>query len=137
MIAAGIAWGGYSLRGKGARNPIAETAGNFLRAIPLCLILSLLAIQSFSFDSTGFWYATLSGGIASGLGYALWYAVVLHMKSSTAATVQLSVPVIAAFAGVIFLSEPLDMRLIISALAILGGISFVLTSNDAKKTKAS
>ena len=129
MILAGIAWGIYSLRGKGSVNPSADTAGNFLRAIPLCILLSAVTLSDASLDITGFYYALLSGGFASGLGYAIWYAVLPAIKSTTAATVQLSVPVIAAFAGVIFLTETLDLRLTLAAIAILGGIFLVLTNN--------
>ena len=133
MVLAGVGWGVYSLRGKGSTDPSSDTAGNFLRATPFCIALSLVAMVGTSLDTLGLWYAVLSGALASGLGYAIWYAALPLIKSTTAATVQLSVPVIAAFAGVIFLAEPLDARLVIAALGILGGIMLVLTNNEIKR----
>lgn len=93
MLAAGVAWGVYSLRGRGAGDATAKTAGNFIRALPFAVLLSLLFVDSFAWDLPGAGYAVLSGALASGLGYALWYAALPALKSTTAATVQLSVPV--------------------------------------------
>ena len=126
MFAAGIAWGIYSLRGKGAGDPTRVTAGNFIRAVPITIILSLLMLDFASVDSSGFYYAVASGALASGLGYAIWYTVLPALKNTSAATVQLSVPVIAALGGIVFLGEPITLRLVLASVAILGGIALVI-----------
>ena len=126
MIAAGIAWGIYSLRGKGAGDPTRVTAGNFMRAVPITIILSLLMLDFASVDSAGFYYAVASGALASGLGYAIWYTVLPALRNTSAATVQLSVPVIAALGGIVFLGEPITLRLALASVAILGGIALVI-----------
>lgn len=132
MLGAGIAWGIYSLRGKGAGDPLQVTAGNFLRAAPLAAGLSLLMMDRASLDSAGFWYAVSSGALASGIGYAIWYTALPALKATNAATVQLSVPVIAALGGVLFIGESLTLRLVLASLAILGGIALViLVKKDA------
>jgi drug/metabolite transporter (DMT)-like permease len=126
MLCAGVAWGVYSLRGKGAGDPTKVTSGNFLRAVPITAALSILMLNGTSLDNAGFWYAVLSGALASGIGYAIWYTVLPGLKATSAATVQLSVPVIAAAGGVVFLAEPLTMRLILASVAILSGIALVI-----------
>ena len=126
MVGAGVAWGIYSLRGKGVGNPIAATAGNFLRTLPLTACLSLLMFQQMAWDAPGLVYAVLSGALTSGIGYAIWYQVLPVLKSTTAATVQLSVPMFAAAGGVLLLSEPLGWRLLVASLAILMGIALVI-----------
>lgn len=126
MLGAGVAWGIYSLRGRGAGNPIAVTAGNFLRAVPIALALSALTYKGVAMDADGFGYAVASGALASGLGYALWYTVLPALKATRAASVQLSVPVIAALGGVLFLGEHLSLRLVLASVAILGGIALVI-----------
>jgi len=126
MLGAGVAWGIYSLRGKGAGDPTRVTAGNFLRAIPFAIATSLLMLEQISFDSVGFWYAVASGALASGIGYAIWYSALPGLQATHAASVQLSVPVIAALAGVILLDEPISLRLVLASLAILGGIGLVI-----------
>ncbi len=126
MLGAGIAWGIYSLRGKGAGDPTKVTAGNFLRAVPIAAALSLLMIDRASLDSAGFWYAIASGTLASGIGYAIWYTALPALKATNAATVQLSVPVIAALGGILFLRESITLLLIFASVAILGGIALVI-----------
>lgn len=126
MLGAGVAWGVYSLRGKGAGDPASVTAGNFLRTAPISIILSALMLNGASWDIAGFWYAVSSGALASGIGYALWYTVLPALKATSAATVQLSVPVIAALGGIMLLGEPLSLRLVLASLAILGGIALVI-----------
>ncbi len=126
MLSAGVAWGVYSLRGKGACEPIEATAGNFLRAAPIAVALSILMHNGASLDSAGFWYAVSSGALASGIGYTIWYTVLPALKATNAATVQLSVPVIAALGGIVFLGETITMRLVLTSLAILGGIALVI-----------
>jgi len=126
MLGAGVAWGIYSLRGKGADRPLEVTAGNFLLAVPFTVALSLAMATDFSLDMAGLWYAVASGALASGIGYAVWYMVLPALKATHAATVQLSVPVIAALGGVLFLAEPITPRLAIASVAILGGIALVI-----------
>ena len=126
MLAAGVAWGAYSLRGKGAGDPTLTTAGNFARAVPMALGVSVLLASQRSIDIAGAAYAIVSGALASGVGYAIWYTALRDLRATTAATVQLSVPVIAAVGGVLLLHEPLSSRLIISAAAILGGVALVV-----------
>lgn len=125
MLCAGIAWGIYSLRGKGAGDPTQVTAGNFLRAVPIAVLLSALMFGGASLDRAGLGYAVASGALTSGIGYALWYSVLPALKATNAAAVQLSVPIIAALGGVVFLGEHLSLRLVLASLAVLGGISLV------------
>ena len=126
MLSAGVAWGIYSLRGKGAGDPAKVTAGNFLRAAPISIALSLIMLNNTTLDAAGFFYAVASGALASGIGYAIWYTALPALKSTNAATVQLSVPVIAALGGIIFLGEPITLRLTLASIAILGGIALVI-----------
>ncbi len=132
MLAAGVAWGAYSLRGKSSGkgpaggDPTRVTAGNFLRSMAFTAILSLATLPQASLDSTGMAYAAASGALASGLGYAIWYSALRGLQATSAATVQLSVPVIAALGGTVFLSEPLTLRLMLCSAAILGGIALAI-----------
>jgi drug/metabolite transporter (DMT)-like permease len=126
MLGAGVAWGVYSLRGKGAGDPTTVTAGNFLRAVPITGVLSVFLLNGTSLDHAGFWYAVSSGALASGIGYAIWYTVVPALKATNAATVQLSVPVLAALGGIVFLGEPMTLRFVSASVAILGGIALVI-----------
>ena len=126
MLAAGIAWGIYSLRGKGAKLPIEATAGNFIRATPLALVLLVIFWPGGEFHAEGMAYAVASGAIASALGYALWYSILAHIPAVKAATLQLSVPVLAVFAGWLFLDETVTLRIILSSLAVLGGVAMVI-----------
>jgi drug/metabolite transporter (DMT)-like permease len=126
MIGAGAAWGVYSLRGKGAGDPTLVTAGNFLRTVPITIALSLLMITHIAWDSAGIWYAIMSGALTSGIGYAIWYKALPALKATQAATVQLSVPVIAAIGGIILLGEPLTLRLVLASIAIISGIALVI-----------
>jgi drug/metabolite transporter (DMT)-like permease len=131
MVASGISWGIYSLFGRGAADPAASTSGNFLRAAPLTIGLSLLALPWLRLDLQGVIYAMLSGAVTSGLGYVLWYRVLQHMRAMTASTVQLSAPVIATFGGIILLHEALTLGLLIASVLILGGIALVLRTGRA------
>lgn len=131
MIAAGIAWGFYSLRGRAGGDPTSVTAGNFLRAIPFAALASVAMMSRASIDSTGAMLAVASGALASGVGYAIWYTALPGLKATTAATVQLSVPVIAALGGVVLLGEPLTLRLVACSAAILGGVALVVRSRAA------
>ena len=126
MLGAGVAWGVYSLRGKSSGDPLRTTAGNFFRAVPFALALSIAALPWLSLDNLGIGYAVASGALTSGVGYAIWYTALPGLKATHAATVQLSVPVIAAAGGIVFLDEHLTLRLLIAAVAILGGIALVV-----------
>src|ERR1700736_3793171 len=113
MLSAGVAWAIYSLRGKGERDPVGATAGNFLRAVPLTALLSLVCLPWMRMDGPGFVYAILSGAITSGVGYVVWYAALTGLTATSAATVQLSAPVLAAAGGILFLNESLTVRFVI------------------------
>lgn len=127
MIVAGAAWGVYSLHGKGAADPLSVTAGNFSRAVVLAALLGLALLPWLQFDRAGAGYAVLSGAIASGAGYVIWYSVLPGLKASAAATVQLSVPILAAIGGILFLNESITLRLLLASIAILAGIALVVT----------
>ncbi len=126
MLGAGVAWGVYSLRGTSSGDATGITAGNFLRAVPFAGALSVAMLPWASLDSLGVWYAISSGALASGLGYAIWYTALKGLRTTSAASVQLSAPVIAAAGGIVFLGEHLTVRLVITSAAILGGIALVV-----------
>jgi drug/metabolite transporter (DMT)-like permease len=126
MLLAGIAWGLYSLRGRSTTAPLAQTAGNFARAMPMALVLCLVAWPVPSLKASGVLWAVLSGAIASGIGYALWYAALRHLTAMTAAIVQLAVPILAGAGGVLLLREVLTIRLAVAAVLVLGGISMAI-----------
>lgn len=127
MLLSGVAWGIYSLRGRGASNPLAATAGNFIKAMPFAAVLCLVMLGQQQWDAPGIVYALLSGALASGVGYAIWYAALPGLAAVQAASVQLSVPLLTAIAGAALLDEALTPTLIISGAAILGGIAMVLS----------
>ncbi|MEY2560169.1 MAG: hypothetical protein QOG51_584 [Verrucomicrobiota bacterium] len=128
MIVAGFAWGVYSLRGKNAGNPATATAGNFLRAVPMAAVLSLVFLPWARVDRAGVGYAMMSGAIASGVGYAIWYTALPGLRGASAASVQLVVPVFAALGGILFLGEQITLRFFFAAIAVLGGIGLVVVS---------
>jgi drug/metabolite transporter (DMT)-like permease len=127
MVITGIAWGIYSLRGRGGTNPAANTASNFIRTLPFAVLLSVVMSSRAALDNLGIGYAVASGGLASGLGYAIWYSVLPGLRATSAAIVQLSVPVIAALVGAIVLNEAIKQQLALSAIAILAVIALVIT----------
>lgn len=126
MTIAGIAWAFYTLKGKGSVNPLGDTAWNFLRTLPLVVILLIATMSQANLSEQGIWLAVLSGGITSGVGYTLWYSALGGLSPTQAAVVQLLVPVIAAAGGVVFAGESLSIRLIIASTLILGGILLVV-----------
>ncbi|HEX3350741.1 MAG TPA: DMT family transporter, partial [Acetobacteraceae bacterium] len=128
MMTAGIAWGVYSIRGRGARNPLGETAGNFLRTVAFCIPLALLIVARGHTTTAAIALAVLSGSLTSGVGYAIWYRALPHLSGSQAATVQLTVPILAALGAVMFLSEPLTLRLAVASVCILGGVALAIAS---------
>jgi drug/metabolite transporter (DMT)-like permease len=126
MTVAGMAWGIYTLKGRGSRSPIMDTAYNFLRTTPLVIILAVVSFPYIHFSSEGVFLAIISGGVASGIGYVIWYIALGGLSATQAAVVQLLVPVIAAIGGVVFVSEFITLRLTLSAFMILGGILLVV-----------
>jgi drug/metabolite transporter (DMT)-like permease len=128
MAAAGIAWGVYSLRGRRTNEPLVATAGNFLRATPLALAVSVVFVTRFHAEPAGVVLAVASGALTSGLGYVIWYAALPGLSALRAATVQLAVPPLAAFGGALWLAEVISLRLVLASLTILGGVALVLTS---------
>ncbi len=132
MALAGVAWGVYSLRGRDAVRPIAATAGNFLRAAPLAILVSIAFARAAHVAPRGALLATLSGAVTSGLGYVIWYAALRGLTATRAATVQLAVPVLTAFGGVALLGEPVTLRLAIAAALILGGVGFAVPGLPAR-----
>ncbi len=126
MAVAGIAWGIYTLRGRGSRSPLMDTAYNFLRTTPLVPLLAIATFGNINYSAEGIVLALLSGGVTSGIGYTIWYYALGGLSSTQAAVLQLSVPVIAALGGVIFVSEAITLRLSVSAALVLGGILMVV-----------
>jgi drug/metabolite transporter (DMT)-like permease len=126
MLSAGAAWAVYSLRGRGAGDPIRVTSDNFLRAVPMAVVMSLLLYEEVVLDARGASYAVLSGAFASGMGYAIWYTALPSLRATSAATVQLSVPVITAVGGIALIGEPITLRLVLASVAILSGIALVM-----------
>jgi drug/metabolite transporter (DMT)-like permease len=137
MLGAGVAWGVYSLRGKGVQNPASVTAGNFVRAVPFSVVVWIFFLPWAHVDPAGVGYAIISGVIASGLGYVIWYSALPGLKAVSAATVQLSVPVLAATGGILLLAEPITMRYVLASLAVLGGIALVVATPHPKDQTAS
>jgi drug/metabolite transporter (DMT)-like permease len=134
MLSAGVAWGIYSLRGRRSRDALADTAGNFLRSVPVALLISVLLWARHSADPEGIVLAVLSGSVASGLGYAAWYTALPGLGAIAAANAQLSVPVIAALAGVVLFDEPITARLAVSSVLVLGGTALAVRRSLALRT---
>lgn len=132
MLLAGVAWAIYSILGRGVQDPLAATTGNFMRAVPMALLLSVLFFSQARGDMTGLVYALLSGALTSGVGYAIWYSALRGLQAFQAACVQLSVPIIAALAGSLLLDEALGMGLLLSGMAVLGGIALVLSAQQRR-----
>jgi drug/metabolite transporter (DMT)-like permease len=128
MLGAGVAWGIYSLRGKREKNPVTATTGNFVRAVPFAAAVSIIFLRWLNLDLAGVIYAIISGAITSGLGYVIWYSVLPRLKAASAATVQLSVPVLAATGGILLLGEPITLRYVLASVAVLGGIALVVVA---------
>lgn len=126
MAAAGVAWGFYTLRGKGSTDPLADTAGNFIRSVPMILVASLPFISQLGLSVRGFVLAVFSGAVASGIGYWAWYAALRDLTATRASVLQLSVPAIAALGGFLFLSESADLPLLAAGSLILGGIGLTI-----------
>ena len=132
MCVSGIAWGVYSIRGKGLSAPVAMTAGNFTRSAPMAIIASAVAFSAVHLEPFGILLALISGVVTSGLGYVLWYKALHSLTTTQASAVQLMVPVLAAFGGVAFLSEQVSVRLIAASAVILGGVALAVTKRKPK-----
>jgi len=126
MAVAGVGWGFYSLRGRAATDPLSETAGNFARSVPMVALVCAASLGAMKIESRGAALAVTSGALASGVGYAMWYAALPGLTATGAATVQLSVPVLAALAGVLLMAEAVTRRLAIASLLIFGGVALAL-----------
>ena len=137
MALAGVAWGFYSLRGRGSNDPLADTAGNFIRSVPMVALMSLASLSEFHISAAGGTLAVASGALASGVGYAIWYAALRGLTATMAATVQLSVPIIAALGGVLFMAEGITERLLLSSVLILGGVAMASLTGRRPSFKSS
>ncbi len=129
MVISGFGWAFYTLNGKGSTQPLMDTALNFsLAIIPALLpVIVLIAIDTeLQLSTNGILFAVASGALASGIGYAIWYAVLPSITTTQAATSQLLVPIIAGIGGILLLQEPLSSSLLISGLLILGGVYLVV-----------
>src|SRR6267143_5181104 len=132
MLEAGVAWGVYSLRGKGERNPASVTTGNFVRAVPFAAALSIIFLPWTNYSLAGITYAITSGAVTSGLGYVIWYSALPGLEAASAATVQLSVPVLAATGGILLLGEPITLRYMLASVAVLGGVALVVATSHSQ-----
>jgi drug/metabolite transporter (DMT)-like permease len=130
MAIAGIAWGIYSLRGRGAASPLTDTTHNFVHSVPAAIGVNIIMLRDLHVSAEGAFLAVLSGALASGMGYVVWYAALRGLTAMRAATVQLAVPVLAAAGGVLFLSEHVSLRLVVSAIVILGGVGLALAGRQ-------
>ena len=130
MAIAGIAWGIYSILGRGTVNPILDTTHNFIRSLPFVVVVCLISFRNIHLSTDGIILAVLSGSLASGLGYVGWYTALRGLTVTRAAAVQLSVPVLAALGGVVFLSETISLRLLLAAIMILGGVGLSMVGRE-------
>lgn len=135
MLCAGSAWGVYSLRARGAANPLGITAGNFIRTIPFAAGLSIATFAQAKPDVQGLVYAVASGGLASALGYVIWYRALRALNATKAATVQLSVPVITALGAIALLGETITLRFVLASAAVLGGIALIIFAREPVRTR--
>jgi len=132
MSVAGVAWGIYSLLGRNRHDASASTARNFLLATPLAIVASLAMLAEAAWSWPGALLAIASGGITSGLGYVAWYAAIPKLSATHAASVQLTVPVIASLIGVLLLAESVTARLLLASIAVLGGVGIVIARRGAR-----
>lgn len=134
MLLAGVAWGLYTLRGRGVSNPLGQTASNFARTVPMILAITLVGYGGLHLQLDGVLLALLSGALASGLGYVLWYQALAGLSKIAASIVQLAVPILAAAGGIAILGEQVTLRLLLASLLVLGGISLVLVTRPGGLT---
>lgn len=133
MVGSGFCWAAYTLLGRGSKSPLVDTAGNFIRCLPVAVAIILAGLLLHPVDPGAAAYAVASGALASGLGYAVWYAVLPSLARTQAAIVQLTVPAIAAAGGVLLIAEPLTIRLVIASIGILGGVALALFAADRRR----
>ncbi|WP_127070929.1 DMT family transporter [Pelagibacterium lentulum] len=133
MAIAGASWAAYSLIGRGSHSPLRDTAGNFVRCLPVGIALTAFGLLTLPVSLEGVAYAVASGALASGLGYAVWYLALPALSRVQASTVQLTVPAIAALGGVIFIGESITLRLAVASIGILGGVAFALWGSEHRK----
>lgn len=131
MAISGIAWGFYTLAGRGSKTPLVDTTNNFLRTLPFIGLLMLLTLSNIELSNQGILLAIISGTVTSGLGYAIWYSALSGLTVKHAAIIQLSVPVIAAIGGVIFSNETINIELITSSFLVLGGVLTVIMGKQS------
>jgi drug/metabolite transporter (DMT)-like permease len=132
MVTAGIAWAVYSLLGRGSTEPLTDTALNFVFLVPVAILLCAISLRAATPQAAGIFWAIASGALASGIGYAIWYRALPHLTRTRAAAVQLSVPVIAAAGGILFIGEALTFRLAISSVLILGGLALAIAASGKR-----
>jgi len=132
MAAAGAAWGIYSHRGKTGGDPLANTTGSFIRTLPFAAIAVVIFLPNIHLSARGVAIAVLSGAVASGIGYTVWFAAIKYHTSTRAAVLQLAVPVIAAVFGIVLLGETATPRTVFAASLILGGIGLTITGSRSK-----
>lgn len=130
MIVAGVAWGIYSLRGRGSRDPLRETTSNFVRSVPMALVVTLVAWPWFHVEPRGVAFAAISGAVTSGLGYVVWYAALRGLTAFRAAVVQLPTPILTSLGGVVLLGESISIRLVVSSVLVIGGIAVALVARE-------
>ncbi len=133
MVAGGLSWAAYTLIGRGSHAPLSDTAGNFIRCAPIGLLLAIVGLILHTPNPAGIAYAVASGALASGLGYAIWYAVLPSLTRTRAAIIQLTVPAIAATGGVLFIGEPLSLRLLLASIGIIGGVALAFVAAEWRK----
>lgn len=132
MLGAGVAWGMYSLNGRGSLSPLQDTAWNFTRCLPFVVVMLALAWPTLRFSYEGLLLAIASGALTSGLGYAIWYQVLPRLTITTAAVSQLSVPVVAALGGILFVGESISLRLVLASALVLGGIMLAVAARRSR-----
>ncbi len=133
MVGSGLCWAAYTLLGRGSKAPLVDTAGNFIRCLPVALLIIVAGLLLHPIDPGAVAYAVASGALASGLGYAVWYAVLPSLARTQAAVVQLTVPAIAAAGGVLLIAEPPTLRLVIASIGILGGVALALLAAGRRR----
>lgn len=133
MIGSGLCWAAYTLLGRASKAPLVDTAGNFIRCLPVAVAIIIAGLVLHPVDPAAAAYAAASGAVASGLGYAIWYAVLPSLARTQAAIVQLTVPAIAAAGGVLLIAEPLTVRLVVASIGILGGVALALVAADRRR----
>jgi len=134
MLVAGLCWAAYTLIGRASTSPLDDTAGNFMRSSPLAVVMVVAGALTYGVSLAAVIYAIVSGALASGLGYAVWYTALPSLSRTRAAIVQLTVPAIAGAGGVLFIGEALSPRLVIATIAIIGGVALAVISSSRRRT---